>query len=224
MQHNSLLNNHHPDIGVLLEKYFDGETTLDDEKILKAYFNASGVAPEHQAMTPLFQMLNQEKAAVMPDLSSRKGASSFQRSGGPQWPKFMAAAATMLLLITAAAWWWNTKPVDLVTDQPIAMVPSRDDKGASQDADSKLRWDEKGASKDDKDALVNKKRKNKIRKETQPVLTSQIDPETEAAMEEIKAAFALISSKINKGRKEATKGLKEIERMEKGIEKIKENS
>lgn len=224
MQHNSLLNNHHPDIGVLLEKYFAGETTLDEEKILKAYFNAPVVAPEHQAMAPLFQMLNQEKAAVMPELSSRKGPLSFQRSVGPQWPKFMAAAATMLLLITAAAWWWNTRPVDLVTDQPIAMVPSRDDKGTWRGEGPTLRWNNKGASRDDKGALVNKKRKNKVRKEAQPVLTSQIDPETEAAMEEIKAAFALISSKINKGRKEAAKGLKEIERMDKGIEKIKENS
>ncbi len=233
MQHNSLLNNHQPDIGVLLEKYFDGETTIEEEKVLKAYFNTPCVAPQHQAMAPLFQMLSQEKAAVMPEKGKviKPGGSS-QRSVGTHWPKYMAAAATMLLLITAAAWWWSTRPVDLQKNQPLATAPVQE-VGPLQDEDPTLRRDDKTVSengtdptlrRDDKKPLVNKRRKNKAKTQPQPVLASQIDPETEEAMEEIKAAFALISSKINKGRKEATKGLKEMEHMEKGIEKIKENS
>ena len=232
MQHNSLLNNHQPDIGVLLEKYFDGETTIEDEKVLKAYFNAPGVAPQHQAMAPLFQMLSQEKAAVMPEKGKViKPDLSSQRSVGTHWTKYMAAAATMLLLITAAAWWWSTMPVNPQQDQPLATAPVQDplqdDKMATiselQTPNSELQTDPT-LRRDDKKPQVNQKRKSKIRKQAQPVLASQIDPETEEAMEEIKAAFALISSKINKGRKEATKGLKEIEHMEKGIEKIKVNS
>ena len=229
MQHNSLLNNHQPDIGVLLEKYFDGETTLDEEKILKVYFNTPGVAPEHQAMAPLFQMLSKEKAALMP----KKGKTaihdlSSQRSMGSHWPKFMAAAATMLLLITAAAWWWGTRPTTLVTKQPIATVPLQDDKTPSKDGmlatNKDLPLVQIKVQTSYAKPLVNRKRESRVRKQTQPVLASQIDPETEEAMEEIKAAFQLISAKINKGRKEAAKGLKEIEHMDKGIEKIKVNS
>lgn len=232
MQSNSLLNNHQPDIGLLLEKYFEGETTIEEEKALKAYFNAPGVAPEHQAMAPLFQMLRNEKAAVMPEREKVK------KPGGSFWlgSRMMAAAATMLLLISAAAWWWSTRPIDPVSDQPVAVAPKQKNTEPRQEEDSTLRWNDKMATVTDQSStqseaktsdskpLVNQKRKHKARKQAQPVLASQVDPETEEAMEEIKAAFQLISAKINKGRKEATKGLKEIEHMEKGIEKIKENS
>jgi hypothetical protein len=141
----------------------------------------------------------------------------------------------MLLLVTAAAWWWSTRPDDLVTDQPIATVPKQIDEVQPKDdmlatnkeqlaTRSEVQTSDFGLRTSDSKPLVNTKRKNKAKTQPQPVLASQIDPETEEAMEEIKAAFQLISAKINKGRKEAAKGLKEIEHMEKGIEKIKENS
>jgi len=44
----------------LLEKYFRGETTLEDERILKHYFETEQIAPEHEAYRPLFEVFKAE--------------------------------------------------------------------------------------------------------------------------------------------------------------------
>ena len=41
-------------IDVLLEKYFAGETSLDEEKKLKSYFNSGDVSENHMEYVPLF--------------------------------------------------------------------------------------------------------------------------------------------------------------------------
>ena len=43
------------DINKLLNKYWDAETTLDEEQILIDYFNSNDVAEEHMEYRPLFQ-------------------------------------------------------------------------------------------------------------------------------------------------------------------------
>ena len=45
-------------IGKLLEKYFEAETTLAEEKELRAYFSSKEVAPEHEPYRPLFQHIS----------------------------------------------------------------------------------------------------------------------------------------------------------------------
>jgi len=46
----------------LLNKYFDGETTIAEEKDLKLYFSSPGVAPQLEQYRPLFGYLsNQEQ-------------------------------------------------------------------------------------------------------------------------------------------------------------------
>ena len=52
----------------LLDKYWEGETSLDEEKTLKAYFNQEEVATDLQQFAPLFQYLN---VAEEPALSDR---------------------------------------------------------------------------------------------------------------------------------------------------------
>jgi len=49
------------------------------------------------------------------------------------------------------------------------------------------------------------------------VAKQPIDPEAEMAMEEIKAALALVSSKLNKGKKAAMKDLNRLEDLDKFI-------
>ena len=56
------------------------------------------------------------------------------------------------------------------------------------------------------------KRKSPPRK---PKSTPEIDPETAQAMAEIKAALALVSAKLDKGRIQAVKGASFLEAMEK---------
>ncbi len=42
-------------IDQLLDKYFEGETSIAEEKTLKAYFNSENIAEEHKAFSNLFQ-------------------------------------------------------------------------------------------------------------------------------------------------------------------------
>lgn len=49
-------------IPVILEKYFEGETTLSEETVLKQYFASADVAPEFEMYKPLFGYFEQEKA------------------------------------------------------------------------------------------------------------------------------------------------------------------
>ncbi|HUH51227.1 MAG TPA: hypothetical protein VLZ11_03945 [Flavobacterium sp.] len=48
----------------LLEKYFDGETSIEDERILKNYFSSDAVAPEFNAYKDLFGLYITEKTLV----------------------------------------------------------------------------------------------------------------------------------------------------------------
>ena len=49
------------DIQNLLERYFNGETSLNEEATLRSYFLSSNVAEELEAYKPLFVCYNQEK-------------------------------------------------------------------------------------------------------------------------------------------------------------------
>lgn len=48
-------------IKILLEKYFEGETTLEEERFLNEYFNNSEVPIELKSYQPLFQFFKGEK-------------------------------------------------------------------------------------------------------------------------------------------------------------------
>lgn len=46
----------------LLEEYFEGRTTLEEEKILKNYFSQSDVSPDLEKYKPIFKVFENEKA------------------------------------------------------------------------------------------------------------------------------------------------------------------
>ena len=103
-------------INHLLDKYWDGETTLDEERLLKAYFASEAVDPRLIQLAPLFKAMKAEQAvvyekqAVVKDLGIRR----FQAH---QW----AAAASVALLL-AAGGWWAMKNNTITTDAPVAIV------------------------------------------------------------------------------------------------------
>jgi hypothetical protein len=88
-------------IQLLLEKYFAGESSLDEEKQLKQYFNQADVADELKRYKPLFQFFKEEKTVEMarpivlpyaiPHLKSR------------QWYWKVAAAAIALLMVSVVS-------------------------------------------------------------------------------------------------------------------------
>ena len=52
------------DIDSLLNKYFDGETTLEEERMLRTYFNQDNL-PEHlKEFAPMFNYIEDERVAL----------------------------------------------------------------------------------------------------------------------------------------------------------------
>lgn len=54
-------------IKVLIEKYFAGESSLQEEKVLKDYFNAGDIAAEFAEYASIFQHFEIEKENVLSD-------------------------------------------------------------------------------------------------------------------------------------------------------------
>jgi len=48
-------------ISTLLERYFNGETTLHEEETLRNYFSGAKIDPDFKQYTPLFNYFSQEK-------------------------------------------------------------------------------------------------------------------------------------------------------------------
>lgn len=59
-------------INDLIEKYFAGETSLEEEQILRGYFNGSNIDPRLLSYAPLFQFFEKEKTVVFPDAKMPK--------------------------------------------------------------------------------------------------------------------------------------------------------
>jgi len=52
----------------LFEKYFNGLSSTEEEKILKNYFKGANVLPEHEIYRPLFTVFNSEKQVKAPEI------------------------------------------------------------------------------------------------------------------------------------------------------------
>ena len=66
------------DIQQLLDKYFEGETSLDEETRLKAYFQGKTIDPAFQAFQPLFRFLDSERQTALSPAFEEKLLSKIQ--------------------------------------------------------------------------------------------------------------------------------------------------
>ncbi len=90
----------------LIEKYFEGETSLEEEAMLRDYFNNGEVEEELSAYQPLFQYIANEQAQALSDDFEEQ---LFQRLEiAPkivqmrQWPRqVMRIAAVAAVLVVA---------------------------------------------------------------------------------------------------------------------------
>jgi hypothetical protein len=79
-------------IDEFLKKYFDGETSIQEENALKSYFQSHKVAPQHQEYKDLFNYLDeakQYKSTSKTELKSRNNAY-----------KWMSVAALVLIMLS----------------------------------------------------------------------------------------------------------------------------
>jgi hypothetical protein len=194
------------DIHALLEKYWEGETTLEEERALKAYF-AQGAPDERlQPYAPLFQALREEQ---MVQLAKNKTVPLRPQAYG--WQRWAAAASVALLL--GAGWWMLSKePTNtLATDQKTETKATQPIE--KQAVESKIPVAVAG--------VPSKSAQRPSKKKSVPP-RPKLNPEEEAAIAEIKAALALVSSKIGKGRREAAKGATHLDNVDKIFKKKKD--
>ncbi|HLP95877.1 MAG TPA: hypothetical protein VK168_17665 [Saprospiraceae bacterium] len=190
-------------IQALLDRYWEGETSLEEERALKAYFNAGPIDERLQNVAPLFRALKEEQLI---ELKTRAKTATIR----PQMYQWAAAASVALLL--AAGWWmWpkaTQQQMDPIARQPVAPATP------AVPVPTPLPQESVAAVQPQK-TLVNKK---PAKRKPQPINKSneqEIDQETAMAMAEIKAALALVSAKLDKGKTQAVKKASYLEVVEK---------
>lgn len=96
---------HKSEIDKLLEEYWNGETTLEEEQRLSAYFHSHEVHPDHTAYASMFGFfkLEKENGACSLDIDSIEFESPDKRRGFGYFnmsPWTMGIAASFLILLT----------------------------------------------------------------------------------------------------------------------------
>jgi hypothetical protein len=103
----------------LLEKYWEGRTTLQEEKQLKAYFKGDHVAQEHAVYRSLFQGLEQERSiedegfdAFAKVKSQQSDNHIFKRR---TWTGIAVAASVSLMIAVGSGYYLQEPEADLGT-------------------------------------------------------------------------------------------------------------
>ncbi|MBK8428400.1 MAG: hypothetical protein IPL27_21650 [Lewinellaceae bacterium] len=91
-------------IEALLEKYWEGDTTLEEERLLKTYFASSEVADSLRQYAPLFQVFREEQSVQF----SKKATATVIKPVQYNWKPWAVAASVALLM--SAGWWWSVQP------------------------------------------------------------------------------------------------------------------
>ena len=92
-------------INDLLERYFRGETSLQEENKLKAYFNSSDMAAEHQVYQALFGTFAEEKKITIP--SATKPQKTYKIT---HWAMSMSGIAAAVIF--AMVWFLPSEKSD----------------------------------------------------------------------------------------------------------------
>jgi hypothetical protein len=195
-------------IEALLEKYWEGETSIEEERLLKSYFASGEVAASLRSFAPFFQVLREEQAVEL----AQKPVIAELRPQQYNWKPWLAAASVAILI--AAGFWWFRQPASVdpyavqIDKTPAPVTQPR----VTEQTTPPLVVEAPVAP------VVSIKRKASVRKTPAPTLNA----EEEQAMQEIKAALALVSSKLKKGRLEAIKGTEHLDNMDRVFKKKKE--
>ncbi len=94
------------EIKILVEKYFEGETSLQEEALLSDYFNGVDVVAELKQYQPLFQFFKGEKTVVLSEKATEKILATpkptrhlnILRGGGRSKGLWWRAAAAVLII------------------------------------------------------------------------------------------------------------------------------
>jgi hypothetical protein len=137
-------------INEILEKYWEGETSVEEEKILKQYFTSETVAEEHQTFAPLFRYFDHQEQITytlpsVEDIRQKVTEDVPVKTLSPFRKYIYAIAAVFTLAVAALVVWQTTQPKEemplyvqeiedpeeayRITMQALAMVSGKLNKG-----------------------------------------------------------------------------------------------
>jgi hypothetical protein len=106
-------------INALLEKYWEAETSIEEEKELQHYFSGTDIHPDHAEFQDLFAFFKMEKASGISLENAMAGVTrEINNSGGGSPPAQMiplrrwalSIAAAVIMIFGAVAIWENYAP------------------------------------------------------------------------------------------------------------------
>lgn len=192
-------------IAELLDRYWEGETTLVEERQIKDYFASGVVDDRFRDVAPFFQALNKAQLVNAPEhLGKKISPAPLRVVGFNGWKQYMAAAVLTGIIAIGGWMYTNTTPATVVTVATSPVTTQQQE----QVLTGKLAV-----------AMPPATPKAKLKRPVSKPVVTPVDvaestiSEAEAlqAVEEIKAALALVSRKFNKGKNDATKNLNKVE-------------
>ena len=93
-------------IDELLQKYFEGLTSLEEEDTLIRYFQQSDIKDEHKSYTPIFRFLAEERQVFQTN-SIKK-----QAKAKPFFIRAISVAASFIAIIIIGGLIWKTLPAE----------------------------------------------------------------------------------------------------------------
>ncbi len=210
------------DIHALLDRYWDGEATLEEERALKDYFASGNVDPRLAPEAPFFQALLEERAVQSPNINIKAPAPQMYST----WQRW-AASAAVIGMFAVGGWWMHHLGLDAqasVAYQPVVEQPQIEQPASPVQEEPPTLAEASAIPAAKKAVKVNRKPLPHLNRkpDTPQPMADVLDPETQKALNEVRAALALVSSKLNKGRQAATKNLNQVETLDKFFKHKKE--
>lgn len=97
-------------IDKIIERYYAGESSLEEEKLLHTYLTSKEVTEKHTYMIPLFKHFESERNSSFDfdlDLSFINDTSIQKSKIRNLWPKLISIAASFIILVAVAFSWFN---------------------------------------------------------------------------------------------------------------------
>lgn len=196
-------------IDQLLERYFEGDTSVAEERQLKAYFQNSEVAPEHRQYAPMFVFFARESQKTAPEKAVTKPKVIHFPAG--YWKK-MLAAACLTGVVAAGVWWYAPGPTGTESKGLAVHTTIPENSKTLNDTPS---VEQVPQSEPSKNTGKKHKRANTKQVAMAGVSNSPVSKEeAEKAAAEVKAILEFVSGKLNKGAKKGTKDLQKVEIIE----------
>lgn len=191
------------EIQTLLDRYWEGETTLEEERQIRAYFTTGTPDERVVRFAPLFRAIREEQELQLKTVAK----------AAPMRPVIYQWAVAASIAVVLAAGWWLLRDQPAANEVVAAVAPAKDlpqpeAPVAVVEANDQVLV---AAAEQPRQAKSPKTAKTPRKM----IESREIDPETAKAMAEIKAALALVSAKLDKGRNEAVKSAGHLEALDK---------